>query len=332
MLSFSEGRPIAIVKGGADHNRVIFITDEPAAGAMGGGGGCCGLCTPQCEGDCCAKCSMGGEVKGGCCGGAPNSGMQELLNMISPKRLAALEKEGEISPAEVKLLRAALRGRGAASQPIGREYKVPDEGGMVQPLPNLDTSERMYIAGPTGSGKSHYIGALLQQLRRVHRNKPIIIFSDVGKDPALDKLGNVTRFTIDEELLESGKQIDVQKLADSIVIFDDIDSINPKPLREYIEKFRDALLRRGRHENITTICTSHLLTNRNETRVVLNECSHVTVFPRAGAAHAIQYLLDHYVGLDKHQIQRIKKLPSRWVTIHTHAPQHVIHQRGIYLL
>ena len=46
----------------------------------------------------------------------------------------------------------------------------------------------------------------------------------------------------------------------------------------------------------------------------------------------MKYLLDQYLGLDKEQIKRIKKLDSRWVTIMKSYPMIVLSEKEAYVL
>lgn len=248
MLSFDEGTPAAIIKGGSHHNRIIYV-----------------------------------------------------------------KQRHEATPEDFK------------------EYVVPDDG-ILQPLPRFQKTSRMFVAGQTECGKTYYARKYLEQLIKVFPKKKVFVFSDVEQDPELDSLGkNIVRFKLDDGLL-AGDPIKPAVFAGSICVFDDIDSIqNPKLLR-YIQDLRDAILRRGRHEDISCIITSHLLTNYRDTRIILNEVNYITVFCQSGSTHSIRYLLQKYCGLDKEQIERILKLPSRWTTIHKNAPMYIAYEKGIYTL
>jgi hypothetical protein len=46
----------------------------------------------------------------------------------------------------------------------------------------------------------------------------------------------------------------------------------------------------------------------------------------------LKYLLDSYLGLDKDQIKRIKKLDGRWVTVIKSFPMVVLSEQEIYTL
>ena len=221
------------------------------------------------------------------------------------------------------------------SSKIGKkEFKIHDDG-ILQPLPRFDKTERCYIAGQSESGKSYYIGQYLEQLIKVFKNKKIYVFSDVEQDPSIDDVfkgkKNMIRFSLDAELLDKDP-IEPKLFKDSICVFDDIDSIqNPKILK-YVQTLRDSILKRGRHENITCLITSHLLTNYKDTRIILNECNNIVLFCRAGSTYSIKYFLQKYIGLDKNEIHKVLNLPSRWVSINKNANQYVLYEKGALII
>jgi len=64
----------------------------------------------------------------------------------------------------------------------------------------------------------------------------------------------------------------------------------------------------------------------------LNEAHSVTIFPTGLGGRSLKYLLDSYMGLDKEQIKKIKKLESRWVTITKTYPMCVLSEKEAYIL
>jgi hypothetical protein len=88
----------------------------------------------------------------------------------------------------------------------------------------------------------------------------------------------------------------------------------------------------GRHHNISAIITYHVATAGAETKLVLNESQSITIFPNSMGGRSLKYLLDSYLGLDKKQIDKIKKHDSRWVTILKTFPKMVLYEGGSYIL
>jgi hypothetical protein len=213
----------------------------------------------------------------------------------------------------------------------GKEFNLLD--GQIHLLPNKNSRECIYAAGPSGSGKSTWVSNYVEEWRKMFPNEhlnPIVLFSRVTEDEALDRF-NPLRIGLNEDLIYN--PVDLTELENSLCIFDDIDQLsNTNKLRDIVINLRDQILEEGRHKKIYCCTTSHLITNHKATRVPLNEASHVVFYPRSGAARAIKYFLQIYVGLDKDQINNIMNLPSRWVCIKKTYPIIVIHQTGCFLI
>ncbi|MFM7982976.1 MAG: hypothetical protein ACKPKO_27000, partial [Candidatus Fonsibacter sp.] len=102
-------------------------------------------------------------------------------------------------------------------------------------------------------------------------------------------------------------------------IFDDIDAISDKKIREAVYNILNQILEKGRHFKIHCIVTNHLPTNGKGTRRILNEAHTVTDFPHS-AGGKIKYLLEEYLGLDRKQIAYMKRQRSRACAVFTVLP------------
>jgi hypothetical protein len=207
------------------------------------------------------------------------------------------------------------------------EIRISD--GKLQPLPNRDVVEKIYVSAPSGAGKSTWCGKWLREYKRMWRGNEVFMFSTVGEDKAIDKY-NPERIDLDEDLLEN--PVDPEELRDSVCIFDDIDSHMSVPVRKYICGLRDWELEMGRHFKTRLLCTSHLLMNYTSTRRLLNEATAVVIFPKSGSTYHIKQYMKKYAGLEKRQIKRILSLPSRWVALYRTYPMYVLYEKGAYLL
>ena len=125
--------------------------------------------------------------------------------------------------------------------------------------------------------------------------------------------------------------IKVDELSESICIFDDIDVISEKKIREAVYDVLNQVLEVGRRYKIHCVVTNRLPTNGKETRRILNDAHTVTYFPHS-AGGKIKYTLEEYVGLDKKQIAYVKKQSSRACTIFKNYPQCYVLEREIGLL
>lgn len=221
----------------------------------------------------------------------------------------------------------------------GREITFHDKDIDIWPLPRVDMRDYIYIAGPTGSGKSYLIARLLEGFRDVYPEHSQILFSRVNDDANFVDFiegGQLMQIDIDdEELLDD--PIDIkEELLKSVVIFDDIESMNPK-LTKMLEGIREQIGLQGRDQSLSNndiycITSNHLLTDYKRTRSILNEATAMCCFPFSTSAHSLGRCLKLYFGLDRFQIEKIKKLPSRWVMVTRSWPQLVIYQKGIYIL
>jgi len=214
-----------------------------------------------------------------------------------------------------------------------KEIKLKDKPNLhFQPIPdkNIERSIR-YVTGASGSGKSYYTRAYAEEYHRVYPKRDVYVISSLKDDPTLDKLKYLKRIKIHEPAFIND-DIQAGDFKDSLVIFDDTDCLQNKNLKKKIDGILNAILETGRHFNIEVVYTSHLACNGLDTRRILNECKSVTIFPSGLGGKAMKYLLDNYLGLDKNQIKKIKKLNSRWVTISKGAKMSVISQTECFVL
>ena len=198
----------------------------------------------------------------------------------------------------------------------------------LQPVPDREIVEKIYISAPSGAGKSTFTANWIREFRKMFRKDDIYLFSSIASDRVLDKQ-DPTRIILDDELLND--PIDVEELSQSLVVLDDIATIRDKEMRTYLEGLGDHILEVGRHFDVRLLITSHLLSNYSSTRRVLNEATCVVVFPKSGSGtYHIRNFLKTYCGLDSKQIKRFLNLPSRWVAIYRSYPQYVMYEKGAY--
>lgn len=193
------------------------------------------------------------------------------------------------------------------------------------------TKERdiIYITGASGSGKTTFTANYIKEYKKTYKKNEIYVFSALKEDEKLDSLG-IKRIKVDKNLIEDPLTIDDFK--NSLVIFDDIDVIGDKKLREAVYKILNAILETGRHSKTSCVNTNHLPTAKNETRRVLNEAHMIVYFPHSGSVRGINYLLTDYVGLTKEDIQIIKGMKSRWCCIFKNYPQIAMTERQLWFV
>jgi hypothetical protein len=208
-----------------------------------------------------------------------------------------------------------------------KELTIPN--GKVKPCIGKDPTVRAYICGATGSGKTTWACHFIKEILRRRPSMKFYVFSQLKEDEVLDLI-KPKRIMIEDSLIE--EPIPLEKLEDSVVLFDDIETIPDKQLRDAVANIRSRCLSEGRHHNISTICTNHQITDYKKTRDMLLECEFITFFPQSGGNNSILRLLQSYIGLNKKQVNRLMHLPSRWVTVYNRAPLTALYESGVFLL
>jgi hypothetical protein len=211
---------------------------------------------------------------------------------------------------------------------LGNMFSVD---GTLSQVPNVNTREIIYVAGPSGSGKSSYVSSYVKNYKKVFPGNEVYIFSRKDSDPVFDTLG-INRIIIDQSLVE--EPIETKDLENSLVIFDDIDTVQDDKVKKAIYKLKDDILEIGRSMHIYCAVTSHLVNgnDRKTTRTILNELSTFTFFPKSGSLYQIKYCLKQYFGMNTKQIEMITRIPSRWITISKTYPQYIMHEHGVLFL
>lgn len=305
MLSFTKGTPIAKIVGGKDDGRILRVTMD--------------IDTKE---------DLGNEIFNIINTDFIDGGRRKRIDPMDIEKLKYAIKDQK-EPKEVHLRDAYHRLDSLLKECSGKEYHIDD--GELQQVPNSDLErECLYISGPSGSGKSTYINKFTKQYKKMFPDNYVFMLSRLTEDKSLDDNKHIKRIQINDDLLND--PIDNSELENSAIIFDDIDTIKDKELREYVQYLRDDLLETGRHEKVTMLCTSHLLMDYKKTRTLLNESTSVTFFPKSGTTYHIIRFLKTYCGLNKKQVERILSLPSRWITISKVAPMWILYNQGCYLL
>lgn len=340
-LSFNKGYPIARIEGGIHNGKIIYVYDPESCRV------CCKKCSSKCEtkkNKCCKKCKV---VTGGCCLNLHNDD-EELDNYdpydyVDENYLRA--QKNRLSVMELSKLKRALLLKNSLNLEGGllnvyndakkrlddnlkKELVIHD--GKVVPLPNINSEKgtRIYIAGPTGSGKSTFASMIMREYKKMYPGNDIMLFSNEMKDPVIDEHKPV-RILLDDSLIDN--PIQKEELENSLCVFDDIDAMTDKDIELAVEILRDNLLKEGRKHNIFVICTAHQLTNYRKTRNILNDCDSIVFFPKSNVS-GIKHYLKTYGGLSKRQIEEILALPSRWVCYNKNYPGIILYSSGVYLL
>jgi len=245
---------------------------------------------------------------------------------IKERREVIQSLQDKTPPSEKKLLKLYEHGIKDLTEKGFSEIKCKEK---MQVLPRRDLVEKLYISGVSGSGKSTYTGKYIKEFKKIFKNDEIFVFSSVSQDEAFDKY-NPIRIPIDEDLIND--PLSIQDFENSLTIFDDTDTIRNKIYRNIVNGIKAEQIEIGRHYNARCIITSHMISNFHSTRQILNEATSITFFPKSSGTYHIKNYLKSYAGLDKGQISRILKLPSRWITIYRTFPSYIVWEHGLSIL
>lgn len=201
---------------------------------------------------------------------------------------------------------------------------------VLQIVPNNKTERQcVYVCGQSGSGKSYFTTNYVKEYKKMFPKRKIYVISSIDEDKSIDSLKpsriNVTHpeFMFDEFSAEDFK--------DSLVIADDVD-VFPAKIKKKVMTIINSILQVGRHFNVSLCFTTHNPTNGVETKILLAEAHIITVFPKTTGNRALKYLLDSYLGMDKNQIAKLKKMKSRAVSVIRGYPQVVLGEKEAFLM
>jgi len=201
-------------------------------------------------------------------------------------------------------------------------------------LPPVDKHrEIIYVCGPSGSGKSTITAEYVSNYSKLHPKHDIFLFSMVADDPAFEKLKKkIHRIQITDNLLE--QPVELSELNNTLVVFDDVDGIPDKKLYNAVTNLVLRIAEHGRHNNITMILISHLVNgvDMKKTRVIMNECSRIVLFPKAMNRHQLDYFLKKYIGMHQKDIDEFNRIKSRAVIIGKNYPRYVLYKTGAYCI
>jgi len=190
-----------------------------------------------------------------------------------------------------------------------------------------EDSYRIFVSGLSGSGKSFFISEFIKH-NPVKKGAGVFLFSPVEDDKAMEKIKKLIRVNLDEVEKELKKEFTIDDVPEgSVVIFDDVESFPKKTAKRYLE-LRDIFLERGRHRSVSTITVSHNATNGNTTKASIRESQYWVLFPKHNARDT-RNILKTYGGLEKHQIDEICDMKTRWCFYHKSIPRYAVGQHSI---
>ena len=175
-----------------------------------------------------------------------------------------------------------------------------------------DERSMIYVVGMSGSGKSFWTTQYVKEYLKKFKKNKVHLISPISDDKNINSLKpnrinpNSTEFYNDPPECEDFK--------DSILICDDIEAYDKKTTAK-VMNLVNSIATTGRHHNVSLMMLCHTATNGQMSKILLNECHAIVLFPGNMTGKSSKYLLDNYFGLDKNQIKNIKNVDSRHIAI-----------------
>lgn len=203
-------------------------------------------------------------------------------------------------------------------------------GGKFRILPNKDLPrEVFFFAGQSGCGKSYAVMQYVEKYQKMHKNNPIYLFSEVDDDEKLNKF-NVIRIKLDKELLNDG--LNYKDFQNSLIIFDDVDGIIDRKIKNEVYDILNSILKMGRHNGATVLVTNHNANDRERTKHIFNECHAVVYYPFGGSQSSMRYMLNKHADVPNAILDYNKTLKSRWIAVKKNYPPHIISEQEIFTI
>jgi len=200
---------------------------------------------------------------------------------------------------------------------------------QVEPTRVKDARDVIFVSGRSFSGKSYWAARFCEAYHALHPERPIVLLSALAEDKNFDSLGYVRRLRVDS-LIDQGPLQLSEFPHGGLLIVDDVEGCN-KAQEAAIEATLTTVLTMGRHAKLSCLVLKHLASDYRKTRLLLHESHMLVLFPAGCAASQMSHVLSYHAGLDKEQIKRLRKLPSRWVAVRTTYPGAVFYEGGCYL-
>lgn len=216
--------------------------------------------------------------------------------------------------------------------------KTETEKSKFQPLPIIKQNElnavNFFVSGLSGSGKSFYVSQLVNNIKSLDRFKDADVFLITGQtkpDPAYeDNIEKYLKVNLDSDDFFTLTYSDFE---DSIVIFDDVNSLGNRAQEAFIFNLQKSLSENARKNNVALININHSSRDFLRTKYIVHEANYFTLFPSYNWNDSRKFLKS-YLDYDEAELKEIKKLSrhTRAMTFHKQTPQYIICDHVIKLV
>lgn len=313
MLSFNKGKsgiPIARVDGGEKDEKILYIHEEKQKEQNDDDFNVLDLITEDMFYD---------KIK-----------RRQMKSIDMNKVIKAIKMNQEIQ--DENLESPFKRIKGIVDKKNGSEIILHSGQFQFIPNPKVSDSNRhvILISGASGSGKSYWCADYASEYIKLFPKHKVYIFSKKDKDPPFDKQKKIIRFVLDETFIDDDEPLSHKDFANSLCIFDDVDTIEGE-IGRAVMALRSDLLQCGRACNTSVCITTHITCNGSKTKEMINEATHYVFFRGANKLN-VGRLLKVYIGIPDDKASKIFNLPSRWMLVSKNYPAYIMYSSGCYLV
>lgn len=215
---------------------------------------------------------------------------------------------------------------------------IDDEKNKFEVVPIVKQNElntvSFFVSASSGSGKSYFVAQLVNNIKTLDRFKEAEIFLITGQqkaDPAYeDNIEKYLKLNMDSDEFY---QLTYQDFENSIVIFDDVNSLGNKYLEMFVFNLQKSLAENGRKNNIALININHASRDFVRTKYIVHEAMYYTLFPSHNWNDSKKFLKS-YLDYDEDQMKEVKRLSrhTRSMTFHKQVPQYIVSDHIIKLV
>lgn len=192
------------------------------------------------------------------------------------------------------------------------------------------------VTGPSQAGKTTYCIKFAKEYRKMYPDNNIVFITpNPPKESKIKGLNPIVIDIGDEKIAEFNfveKPMNVRDLADSLVIFDDLEGV-PSYMQKIIrDDLLNPIMNIGRHLRISVINCRHIMTGGRDTQTSHLETNYLVFFPKHEKKSKLDYALRKYGGLNQDEIDYIYEQNSRYCIIYNRAPHFVMGETYVNIL
>lgn len=178
--------------------------------------------------------------------------------------------------------------------------------------------DTIYVSATNGAGKSTIASNFAINYHIENPNNRIFLFAYKSYDPAFDgRIPNLIRITLDRNFIRDNNATEsVNMYKNSLLIFDEIDLVENKDIRNTLMNLKNRALQLGRANGTSVISIQHKSLGGQMSLVEFTECKTIVIFPKNDFMQARQVL--RKLNFDKFEIDSILDpigKRQRWMAI-----------------